>query len=159
MDDPWKAAHEIENLQREVSAIASTYYKDESVRREVDQKNEKARALGEQLAKQFGTLHGWKLTRRPFSLDQLAENRKARNWRGGEFFQGGTHLDHPFWYRLNGFPIAVAVHNYNAPDHRGDLDEECKRRGLVWEEVSDFPSWHNPGDTKLILITRPQLTR
>jgi len=27
----------------------------------------------------------------------------------------------------------------------------------VWEEVTDFPSWHNPGGTKLIPITRPTL--
>jgi hypothetical protein len=158
MNDVWGTAREIESLQSEVSRIAERYYKDRAIKEEVDQKNAKAAMLGEQLAKESGSLHGWKLAQRQFSLDQLAENRKARNWRKGECFQGGAHLDHPSWYRLTGSPIAIAVQNY-APLHREDLDEECRRKGLVWQEVTDFPSWHYPGSTKLVLITRPKLPR
>jgi len=158
VDDAWTTAREIESLQSEVSRIAGGYYRDKATRREVDQKSAKAQVLRQQLAGRFASLHGWKLANRPFSLDQLAENRKARSWRKGEFFRGGLHLDHPCWYRLNGFPIAIAVQNY-APFYHEDLDEECRGRGLAWEEITHFPGWHNPGGTKLILITRRELPR
>ena len=159
--DIWKVAGEIERLQIEAQELPET---DDNAERRASLWAEERR-LEALLQKEFGVLHGWRIARCVFTLDQLAQNRKVPNREEGRDFGSlgqmvsPCHIDWPSFYTLRGSPVAITAQYYDATVHRKRLDAECKKRRLVWQEVTDFPSWHYPGRTTLILITRPRTAK
>ena len=96
------------------------------------------------LAIEFGKRNGWKLGR-PFTAEQLARGGcRARN---GERWFGFPFADHPYFYKVGRRPVAVAAHNY------GEVDlDQFEEYGLTAREITDFPSWHYPKLTRLVLV-------
>lgn len=104
-------------------------------------------------AEEFGENFGWRLSKRAFSLDQLASGRRVprRNERYWEF--PSQAVDHPYFYRdEKGIPKALAVHLYS-PDPM-KIARVCIDHSLNFEIVDDkMQSWWNPGDTTLVIYT------
>jgi hypothetical protein len=110
------------------------------------------------LAEEFGRRHGWKRSRAWFCLGQLARQSNQRKDQEG-FDEGRFHhmmLDHSYYYRETNRPYrpaAIAVHLYDWPADKLDIENICRRLGLRCEAVMDFPSWWYPGETHLIVYT------
>ena len=114
------------------------------------------------LAIDFGAIHGWTLTTKPFGLRTLGEGKchdgrgqhdvLGRNPRTGQFH---SQFDHPYYYRRHRQTAAIAAHLYS---YDACKKAECKkiaaRFGLEFEEP-DFPSWWNPGGTILVVYIGP----
>ena len=96
------------------------------------------------LAIEFGKRNGWELGR-PFTAEQLA--RGGSRARGGEHWLGFPSADHPHFYKVGRRPVAIAAHNYGTFDLH-----QFEEYGLTAREIADFPSWHYPSRTRLLLI-------
>lgn len=120
------------------------------------------------LAIEFGRRHGWKLIERKlFGYDTLRSASRGRKdfaivWPG----EAPPH-DHPYYYRdAEGRAAAIAVHLYEYEwrdlDYEGAdvprkrkrlLVEHAAKLGFHAEFVNDFPSWWNPGVSRLVVYT------
>ena len=158
--DVRKVASEIERLQTEAHELRELHCKDGQwtsykAEQEVERKQAESNRLGALLQKEFGKLHGWSVARKGFSLEQLAQNTMIASSEEVEEGDnvGGFSIQHASHYTRNGLPIAITTQLCDDPKER-QLDRLCKQKGLAWREITDFPSWHSPGETTLILITR-----
>jgi hypothetical protein len=108
--------------------------------------------IQDQVAVEFGRSRGWKLSRKMFSLEQL---RTGRPMRGSKDYAGiSPRFDHPYWYRAGRVPVAIACHLYDWDGwHEEEFAAECKRHGLQYSVVTDFPSWWLPGWSQLVVVT------
>jgi hypothetical protein len=82
---------------------------------------------------------------------RFSMNGRHRNPEAGDFHD---NLDHPFFYRRNRKAAAIAAHLYNFPANRAACEKLALSFGLTFE-VPDFPSWHYPNGTKLVVYIGP----
>ena len=151
--DVWKLADEIKTLLRKQGELSQNKDSRE-LRHKLRLIQERIEPLRQECEREFGARHGWKVARDQFSLAQLSENRRSRNRKRNESVCCGCAFDHASCYRLDRQPIAISVQNYNAELYYNELDGVCSPLQLRWQTIEDFPSWHFPGATTLILITR-----
>ena len=107
------------------------------------------------LAREFGRRNGWKLSDRCFVWGQLARgsNQKTRQEERGGLLLAHEAADHRYFYRKDGRPAALAAHLYGWPTNRmiGSVAEVCAKHNLTARVATDFPSWHYPDVTTLIV--------
>jgi hypothetical protein len=95
-------------------------------------------------ARAFGAARGWKLSRRPFAVETLAQ-RKCRGEDDGLLPRSAW--DHPYFYRIGRRAAAVAAHLYDGEEHAAGW---AARVGLV-ASFPPEPSWWNYPYTTLVL--------
>ncbi|MGO9934983.1 MAG: hypothetical protein ACLPV8_24670 [Steroidobacteraceae bacterium] len=104
-----------------------------------------------ELARRFAAIRGWRVGR-DFDLRCLAQ-RGARPGRITRDASPGAHhheFDHPYFFRdASGRAVAIASHLYDYD--ASECQELAERFGLTVSVVRDFPSWHFPGRTTLVL--------
>jgi hypothetical protein len=119
-------------------------------------------AMQRQLELEFGAAHGWKLSATTFGLVTLALGKRhggSRSYdedQGNGYWRGDLHasFDHPYYYRRDGKAAAIVAHLYGWPKVRAGCEATAAHYGLSFE-VPDFPSWWNPGGTKLVVYRGP----
>ena len=117
-----------------------------------DQQWKKEEAIQTQAAKIFGERYGWKLTDKRFDLETLSRRGKIIRRPCFMLQHVDGCFDHDHHYTVDGYAAAVASHVYNDRSrHKESRDQIAVEYGLRWELISDFPSWHYVGSTKLIL--------
>ncbi len=108
-----------------------------------------------ELAVEFGRRQGWKLTTAGFALSKLSR-RPAREL--GQWSSPGLYdsycMDHPFYYRDENGPVAVAAHLYAGERKEADVIAFAERLGCAVSLDEDFPSWWYPGQTRLVVYRR-----
>jgi hypothetical protein len=120
--------------------------------------NPRVREIERILADEFGRRYGWKLSPAPFTLTQLARQRRKRYGYSSEIPSLMPGIDHPCYYRAqrwfnyhHRWPAALAVHLYGWPRSRPDVEHLCELHGLTYERITNYPSWYYPGQTELIV--------
>jgi hypothetical protein len=109
------------------------------------------------LAKLFGKLNGWRLTKTSFELDDF--DRFQRRHRR-PLFRTYHFLDHPLYYRDSScscFAAIVAQPYGKLDEFRETLDDLAACYNLSWHVPPAAPNasiWY-PGWTLFIVITRP----
>ncbi|MBA7485490.1 hypothetical protein ES707_21037 [subsurface metagenome] len=106
------------------------------------------------LAAEYGRRRGWKRAERHFSILALRDRKRWSEkllhgvWDPDNRFPSDL-ADHAYFYRFPGGRAAgVVCHLYDVPDC---LYTWAAARGLRVSLPKDFPSWHNPGRTKLVV--------
>jgi hypothetical protein len=120
------------------------------------------RAAQVRLAIDFGAPRGWRWTQFVFGLRTLAEGKRHAI---GQLFRSRdkypiandfqAQFNHPYYYLRDSKAAAIAAHLNNPPfyeETRSECETVACRFGLTFE-VPDFPSWHYPGSTVLVLYT------
>jgi hypothetical protein len=107
---------------------------------------------------QFAQANGWEI-RREFCIDVLAKN-KVRGY--GNYDR--LLIDHPDFFKLGRYPVAIVSHNYNgsAPGSAGHLRESVAttfagRLVLHVPPAGKDASWYYPGITLPMCLTRPDM--
>lgn len=112
----------------------------------------------------FAALNGWRLSDRQFDLVAL---RDGKNRSRGYITSYGPHsvLDHgEFYYGADKRPVAIVGHPYwstngkdcRPADQEPEVIEWATAHGLVLRQCPERnASWHFPGWTVLIVLTRP----
>lgn len=116
--------------------------------REERRRSNKARELKMSMAETFGEHIGMKLAPTRFSLRALSEGmvhgKEWENHKGTDY----RYFDHAYFYRKTDKTAgAIAAHLYNVP---ADIEEKAAGAGLK-VSFPDFPSWHYPGRTTLVM--------
>jgi hypothetical protein len=114
------------------------------------------------LAIDFGAARGWTLAKSGFGLRTLgtgkthAGSRYTSLGEDADPYAGNFHdeCDHAYYFRRNRKAAAIAAHLYNFPGNRAQCEALATRFGLTLE-TPDFPSWWNPGGTRLVLYIGP----
>ncbi len=100
-----------------------------------------------ELARRFAAIRGWRIGRH-FDLRCLA--RRGRLARAAFPVAHHHEFDHPYFFRdASGRAAAIASHLYGYD--ASECLELAERFGLTVSVVRDFPSWHFPGRTTLVL--------
>src|SRR5206468_2375896 len=95
---------------------------------EIESTREQSRLkkLTRKAAMQFGRQHGWTLTNRPFTLEELAGQSRERVSAQGKYSK--RIFDHPSFYRdYQGRPAAIVVHLYDWPEIGPDVEVACEQ--------------------------------
>jgi hypothetical protein len=121
----------------------------------------------ERARNQFAAANGWKVGKF-FSLDQLIRNKKntgSSNSPRALGLRDSRMADHPEFFRLNGYPVALLGHSYRGGG-AGYIDgmKEMAAR-FAGQLVLHIPpagtaaSWYYPGGALPMLLTRPDVTK
>ena len=118
--------------------------------------NLEAGELGQILAGEFGRRHGWRQAQSRFTLSALRGGKvhsSRRIYDPSEYFSH-PYVDHGFFYRWpDRCAVAVVGHLYDVPE---DITAWAVQNGLWVSFPKDFPSWHYPGWTTLVVyLTNP----
>ncbi|WVT73756.1 hypothetical protein QM996_01175 [Sinorhizobium chiapasense] len=110
---------------------------------------------------EYGRSKGWKLAGNGdfFTPEMLATGRKRFRDVLEQSIEGHTALDHLYFYRDTYFrPAAIVSHLYDwgQPYVQEQVKKWAQENGLNWKVETDFPSWHNPGRTTMIVYTRKE---
>jgi hypothetical protein len=116
-------------------------------------------AARRRLAIDFGAARGWALSKTDFGLRTLGEGKMHGNMysrSNDNPYPGNYHdqFDHPYFYRRGRKAAAIAAHLYNYPAKHDQCEAIAARFGLA-VETPDFPSWWNPGSTRLVVYVGP----
>jgi hypothetical protein len=110
-------------------------------------------ALHNKLAAEFARRRGWKLSRDPHSARRLygpVIDRCGFGW-----FDNPPCYDHPYSFNRDRRPVALTIQPYNVDaNYRRDMVAWAQRKQLRIEFPADFPSWHYPGKTTLVVFSR-----
>jgi hypothetical protein len=67
-------------------------------------------------------------------------------------------MDHAYFYRVNGRPVAIVAHPYmHDPGVRSECEHWAHDNGVLISFPTDFPSWWYPGHSTLVLYTQYQV--
>ena len=117
------------------------------------------------LAQRFAARHGWKYTKKRFSLVDLWA-RPTGDDGDADFNSSETTgrsydpspIANPYFFTDRaGRAVAIAAHlpNYNFNEKKAaEYRELATAWGLTVSVITDFPSWYYPGETTLVLWTR-----
>lgn len=97
-------------------------------------------AAMDEAAAAFAAERGWKVAKR-FSIDALT------GYRHGEHPAVMRIVDHAYYFKQGRYAVGILSMPYH-------VDEGLQLALLQVEEL-DQMSWHNPGKTKMVLITAP----
>jgi hypothetical protein len=147
MTDPevWAVAERILALNGELG-ISKGY-------RQISELQRQLHDLTEQLAAEYGRRRGWLPAKSRFTLEALRD-RKQHSYRcypnQDEPFP--SFFDHCYFYRMpDRTAAAIVAHPYSADFPR--ISAWAAEHGLRAEMPADFPSWHFPGRTVLLVFT------
>ena len=116
------------------------------------------------LVQTFAAARGWKPAKTGFDFPTLARGGCRTNWEVR--FQNLVDsevilprvtreiLDHPYYFKRDRQAAAIAAHLYNFPECKEECEFVAREFGVRFE-VPEFPSWHYPGGTKLVLYIGP----
>ena len=120
--------------------------------------------LRRHLVQAFAEAHGWRPAKTGFDFPTLARGGCRTNWEVR--FQNLVDsevilprvtretLDHPYYFKRDRQAAAIAAHLYNFPECKEECEFVAREFGVRFE-VPEFPSWHYPGGTKLVLYIGP----
>lgn len=119
---------------------------------------EKQEVLRRRLALDFGERYGWQFSPSRFDLLTLAQGKCHNGGRyGREHGVPDRALDHPRFYKRGRRAAAIATHLYGW-SRDDEVRRECRalaaHYGLTLL-VPDFPSWHFPGNSTLVVYVGP----
>ncbi len=113
------------------------------------------------LAAEFGRRRGWLRARHQFTPAalQFARMHSFKRWPNSDEQWPYPFFDHSYWYRTpDRRAAAVVVHLYNLTDA---LEAQAQAWAVAHRlQVTfpvDFPSWWNPGGTRLVVYERAPL--
>jgi hypothetical protein len=111
--------------------------------------NDTIRKLQEQIASDFATRNGWRISS-PFASGDLASLTMPRH-PATDFC--GSEADHPVFYvDATGAPTAISLHIYGCS---APAVKWAALRGLEARDIESIePSWYYPGRTRHVLVTR-----
>lgn len=107
--------------------------------------------LRKMLAATFGERHGWTVGK-AFDVWRF----KPYHYRLPNYGTYPPILDHPYFYWAGDKPVAVVAHIYDYYERNcKEVERFAADHGLTVQCCEDFPSWWYPGNSVLVVITKP----
>jgi hypothetical protein len=141
------AAREVEKLNARLQELPLRF-RDEA--REIEARLD---ALGRELAREYGRRHGWRISRYPSTVRELARGERSIPARYARSVLRADVVDHPVFYcDSQGRPAAIVGFNYG---QTAAARLVAAKLGLGFRIEKQFPNWHSMNTKFIVLFRKP----